>query len=176
MTAASAAQFIFIGVGSNEGDRNSNIEKALELIVSSGDIDIVDQSSFKEYVAAEQCEGQSPFLNGALRIKTELTALDLLHRLQVIERKLGRKDKGDGSARSIDLDILSYEEPVVFSGKTLVLPHPKMLDRIFVLEPLTEIAPNWIHPKTDQPLQSLLESKRDQIDAHQDPEQAISSS
>lgn len=163
-SSASTNQSIFIGVGSNEGNRNLNIENALELLASSGDVDILDQSSFKEYPAVEQCVGQAPFLNGVIRIKTELPALDLLHRLQTIERKLGRKSKGDGSTRSIDLDILSYEEPVVFSGKSLTLPHARMLDRVFVLEPLAEIAPHWIHPKTDLSVQSLLDSKR--VDSH----------
>lgn len=171
-----AAHSVFIAVGSNDGDREANIEKAFEILTSSGDIDITDKSSIREYPAVEQCSGQSPFLNGVIRIKTELPALDLLHRLQVVERRLGRKTKGDGGVRPIDLDILSYEEPVVFSGKTLTLPHPKMMDRDFVLEPLAEIAPKWVHPKHTEDLQSVIQAKKDQSDAHNNSEQALSSS
>ncbi len=147
---------VYIGIGSNEGNRNEYIEKALELIAEIPDTSIVSQSEIREYAAAEVCAGQNDFLNGVIKLDTELLPLELLHKLQVIERRLDRVNKGDGAERSIDLDILSYGEGIIFDGKTLTLPHPKVQFRKFVLEGLNDINPNWIHPASKRTARELL--------------------
>ncbi|MFT5206320.1 MAG: 2-amino-4-hydroxy-6-hydroxymethyldihydropteridine diphosphokinase [Candidatus Omnitrophota bacterium] len=147
---------VYIGIGSNKGDRGEYIEKALELIAEIPDTSIVSQSEVKEYPAVEVCAGQADFMNGVIELDSELLPLELLHKLQVIERRLDRVDKGDGAERSMDLDMLSYGEGIVFSGKTLMLPHPKIQSRNFVLEGLNEINPNWIHPTSKRTANELL--------------------
>ena len=129
----------------------------MELLREIPETEIQAESAFSEYPAAENAEGQSPFLNGVIRIETELPPLELLHKLQVIERKMGRSAKGDSSPRPIDLDILSLGEGVLFEGKNLTVPHPKIHQRRFVLEPLVEIEPDWKHPKLGKTAKELLE-------------------
>lgn len=152
----SHAQSAWVGFGSNLGDRESNIQRALDDIASIPGTRVCERSGFFEFPAAEVREEQPDYINGVLRLETELGPLDLLEKLQIIERKLGRSFKGDHSARPIDLDLLSYGEDVVITGKTLILPHPRMHERRFVLEPLIEICPEWFHPRLKKTARQLL--------------------
>ncbi len=147
----------FVGVGSNQGDRLLLIQRAQELISGIPEIKIHKASQYKEYPAEGVTSDQPPYLNGVLFIETELTPLDLLHKLQVIERQMGRSSKGDYKARVIDLDILAFGDGIIIQGKNLIVPHPRMHLRRFVLEPLCEIRPDWVHPKFQRSARALLE-------------------
>jgi len=148
----------YIALGSNLGDKLQFIETALKEIEEIPETQIASRSGFKEYPAEAPSEGQEPFLNGVIRIETDLMPLELLHKLQVIERKIGRSAKGDGSPRPIDLDVLSYGDEIMIQGKSLNIPHPRLAARRFVLEPLAEIEPEWRHPKLNQTARELLEA------------------
>lgn len=134
----------YIGLGSNLGDRRKNIEKVLELIKTIPSVKIVKSSSFFE-TQPQGCPPASPdFLNSALKIKTSLSAPALLERLQDIEHRLGRKRTKERNApRGIDLDILLYGRQKI-NRPRLIIPHPRLKERPFVLKPLKEIDPGLI--------------------------------
>lgn len=154
--APGAIQSVYVGVGSNTGDRQENIRKALALIREIPSTRIQKESELTEYAAEGVPEPQPAFLNGVILLQTELLPLDLLEKLQIVERRLGRATKGDLAPRPVDLDILSYGPDVVFTGKTLTIPHPKLHERRFVLEPLARLDPAWVHPKLKKTAQELL--------------------
>ena len=148
---------VFVAVGTNQGDRENNIRTALEFMREIPETLIEAQSDFKEYAPEDRNSGQADYRNGVVKLSTDLGPLDLLHKLQVIERKMGRSTKGDGAPRPIDLDILSYGNEVIIQGKTLTVPHPRLAARLFVLEPLAQIAPDWKDPRTGRTASELLE-------------------
>ena len=147
---------VFVAVGTNQGDLEANIASAIESIKEIPDTVLEAQSSFKEYAPEDTASGQPAYRNGVLKIRTDLDPLELLHKLQVIERRMGRASKGDGASRPIDLDILTYGADVVIQGKTLTVPHPRLAHRVFVLEPLAELAPDWKHPRSGKSASELL--------------------
>jgi 2-amino-4-hydroxy-6-hydroxymethyldihydropteridine diphosphokinase len=130
---------VYIGLGANLGNREATITRALELLAADGDIEVVAVSSLRETDPVGY-EDQPKFLNGAAALRTELPPRRLLERLLEVERRLGR-DRSTGprfGPRTIDLDLLLYgsaeiEEP------TLSVPHPRLAERRFVLEPLAEL-------------------------------------
>lgn len=137
------------------------MDKALGFLAQIEDVKIEKISEFRGYPAEGICAGQPDFLNGVIRIETSLEILEVLHKLQGIERRMGRlSGKGEGTPRHLDLDILGWEGGVVIEGKTLVIPHPKMHERIFVLEPLAEIDPDWEHPRLKKTARQLLDEIR----------------
>lgn len=149
---------IFLGIGSNLGDRKANIERALSLLTAeSKDIEVTALSTLIE---TDPVGGppQGKFLNAAARAETDLMPLDLLSRLKNIERRLGRQRSVPNAPRSIDLDILFYDDVIIVEGKSLSIPHPRLAQREFVLRPLAEIAPNLMHPQLKKTVGQLLES------------------
>ena len=149
---------VYLGIGSNLGDRAANVDKALGFLKEHEDIKVLAVSSLIE-TDPEGGAPQSKFLNGAMKIETDLKPLDLLSQLKMIERRLGRvKSDEPNSPRSMDLDILFYDDVVIVSGKTLSIPHPKIAERLFVLKPLFEIAPDLVHPRLNRTVKELLES------------------
>ncbi len=130
---------VFIGLGSNLGDRRHVIRAALDLLEKNPGIKINKISSLIE---TEPVDGppQPFYLNGVLEIFTDLKPADLLHYLQSVEKKLGRKRGVKNGPRTIDLDILLYGEETIETDE-LKIPHPRMWQRDFVIEPLKEIAP-----------------------------------
>lgn len=132
---------VYIGIGSNLGNRQKNIDQAFLLMQESG-IKILKRSSVIE---TEPVGGppQGKFLNAAIEIETQLEPLELLRVLQNIEKKLGRIRTVVNGPRSIDLDILLYEN-VALRMPELTIPHPRMFEREFVLTPLREIAPQML--------------------------------
>ena len=133
---------IYLGLGSNLGDRRKNIKKALFLLEKEG-IKINKISSLFKNKPEEGVKG-GYFLNGVVEVETELSPQELLLTLQKIEALLGRKGKHKmKEARTIDLDILLYGN-LNINQPNLIIPHPKWKKRDFVLKPLSEIAPGKV--------------------------------
>ena len=150
----------YVALGSNLGDKEANLRKALELLQERG-VEVVKTSSFictEPYGVTDQPQ----FLNGVCEVRTSLEPLELLHTLLDIEQKMGRVRLRHWGERNIDLDLLLYED-VVIDTPELKLPHPDMQNRDFVLLPLAEIAPELVHPilqKSIEELSNLYISKR----------------
>lgn len=162
-------QTAFIAIGTNQGDLDAHIRTAIDLIKEIPDTKVEAESSFRDYAPEDAASGQADYRNGVIRLKTDLGPLDLLHKLQVIERRMGRSSKGDGASRVIDLDILSFGQEVIIQGKTLTVPHPRLAARRFVLEPLAELDPDWKHPRSGQTASELLEALKVSTSAAADP-------
>ncbi|OIO36965.1 MAG: 2-amino-4-hydroxy-6-hydroxymethyldihydropteridine diphosphokinase [Candidatus Omnitrophica bacterium CG1_02_46_14] len=147
---------VYLGIGSNLGDRTAHIEKALGFLKGHEEIKVLAVSALIE-TDPEGGLPQGKFLNGAIKIDTDLMPLDLLSQLKIIERRLGRvKSEVLNAPRPMDLDILFYDDVVIMSGKTLRIPHPRVAERIFVLKPLLEIAPDLVHPRLNRTIKELL--------------------
>jgi 2-amino-4-hydroxy-6-hydroxymethyldihydropteridine diphosphokinase len=130
---------IFIGLGSNLGDRERYLREALRLLAERGDIRVLACSSWHETDPVEAPPGSPSFLNGAAEIDTPLDPHALLARLQAVEDRLGRVRTGVvNEPRTIDLDLLFYRRLVV-DDDLLSVPHPRMWQRTFVMKPLAEI-------------------------------------
>lgn len=150
----------YISLGSNIGDRESALRRAIEMLKERAG-DVVAISSFIDTAPVGYIE-QPTFLNAAAKLETALPPEQLMGTLLTIERDLGR-DRAAGipkGPRTIDLDLLLYDDLVVDSPQ-LTVPHPAMHQRRFVLEPLVEIAPDAFHPVLKRPAASLLASLRD---------------
>ena len=128
----------YVGLGSNLGEREATIRHALERLQEDGDVEIVAVSSLRETDPVGY-EPQPDFLNGVAQIRTELEPGTLLTRLQAVEEALGRDRSGPRfGPRTIDLDLLLYGEEEIDEPE-LVVPHPRLAERRFVLEPLAEL-------------------------------------
>jgi 2-amino-4-hydroxy-6-hydroxymethyldihydropteridine diphosphokinase len=135
----------YVALGSNLGDREQMLRSALAAVAAEPGIEVVACSSFRETDPVGFLE-QPRFLNGAAVLVTELTARELLGRLLDVERRLGRTRTGPPlGPRTIDLDLLLYgAETIAEPG--LQVPHPRLHERRFVLEPLVELAPDLVVP------------------------------
>ena len=147
---------VYLGVGSNVGDREAHIQKAVALLRDHEHMQVTAVSALIE---TEPVGGvpQGKFLNGAIRIQTDLMPNDLLAALKNVERRCGRNKSESNMPRTLDLDILLYDDVVIVEGKTLSIPHPRMAERSFVLGPLAEIAPEAVHPRLQKTVRELLE-------------------
>ena len=133
---------VYIGLGANLGNPLTTFEKCLPLI--EGYSEIISKSrlySSAPYGFADQ----PPFINAALRIETKLPPLNLLQKLQKTEKTLGKKVIRKNGPRVIDLDLLLYDD-LYIESEELLLPHPRILDRDFVLRPLHDLNPELSHP------------------------------
>jgi 2-amino-4-hydroxy-6-hydroxymethyldihydropteridine diphosphokinase len=151
---------IYIGIGSNLGDRRANHLEAIDRIGQIPDTKVVRASSL--YESEPLGNAKTWFVNSAIEIETELGAEALLKRLKAIEDAMGRKRvKGKRwGSRIIDLDILLSENEVV-DKRTLKVPHREMHKRRFVLMPLAELAPHVVHPGLGQSVSALLATVKD---------------
>lgn len=148
----------YIGIGSNLGNRQDNIDSAIGTLRARKDISVEKVSRIYE-TEPEGGPKQGKFLNAVLQIETKLTPLELLNSLKKIESDLGRKPADiKWSARIIDLDILLYDD-MVFENKDLIIPHPLMHKRWFVLKPLSDIAKDAVHPVFKKTINELLKEK-----------------
>jgi 2-amino-4-hydroxy-6-hydroxymethyldihydropteridine diphosphokinase len=135
----------YIGLGANLGDREKSLREAVERLAAEAGIDVVAVSSFRETDPVGYAE-QPPFLNGAVALETELAPRELLARLLTIERALGRERGGPRyGPRTIDLDLLLYGDETV-DEPGLSVPHPRLAERRFALEPLVELDPDLALP------------------------------
>ncbi len=152
---------VFLGLGSNLGDREKNIKEAVRQLQESGIAGEMRTSSLYE-TEPEGIKEQPLFLNAILEMETDLSPRDLLDMLQAIEKRLGRKKVQKWGPRIIDLDILLYGD-LILREEDLEIPHPLLAKRSFVLDPLAEIAPGTIHPR----LKMTISDLRDNLKAHQ---------
>ena len=149
----------YIGIGSNLGDRLGYIQQSVTMLSSFVGIDVLETSGFYE-TEPYGFKEQNWFVNAIIKIKTTLLPIDLLHACQSVEEKLGRVRGKKWGPRTIDLDILFYDDLVVNSD-ILTIPHPGMKDRAYCIVPMLELDENFIHPvlkKTMLQIHSDLES------------------
>jgi 2-amino-4-hydroxy-6-hydroxymethyldihydropteridine diphosphokinase len=134
----------YVGLGANLGDREATMWRAIELL-DGGGIEVVAVSSFRETDPVDY-EDQPRFLNAAVALETDLSPRELLDRLLGVERELGRTRDGPRyGPRRIDLDLLLYEEQIV-EEPGLIVPHPRLAERRFALEPLADLDPMLMIP------------------------------
>ena len=150
----------FIGIGTNLGDRQRNYKAALEKIAALKDTRVIGKSSM--YESEPHGKARNWFLNGVVEITTEMEAAPLLKELQKIEVALGRKREAAKTSvsREMDLDLLLFDHDTIDS-RTLKVPHPEMGNRKFVLLPLAELAPAFLHPLSGTSVSSLLATTPD---------------
>ena len=144
---------IYLGIGSNLGNRKINIEKAKFNLIENN-IKILQSSNYYESLSWPN-PNYPKFLNIVLKISTTLKILDLLKKCKDIEIKLGRKKSAKNSPRKCDIDILDYNKTIK-NLKKIILPHPRMHNRNFVLLPLFEINKDWKHPITKEHIKRLM--------------------
>lgn len=144
---------IAISLGSNLGNREYNIVMALNDLSAAGNINLRSVSSLYE-TEPVGFQNQPPFLNAAAEIDTRLGPLELLDTCLAVERQLGRTREVRWGPRIIDIDLLIYHQTEMYHDK-LILPHPCLHERRFVLEPLAEILPDVLIPKAGTPSQLL---------------------
>jgi 2-amino-4-hydroxy-6-hydroxymethyldihydropteridine diphosphokinase len=150
---------VFLGLGTNLGDREANLRTAVGNIIENIGR-VVSLSSVYE-TEPWGFRTKDLFLNMVAEVETKLKPSGLLGRMLMIEAKMGRLRSGKGySSRIIDLDILLYGEEILDS-KSIVIPHPKLHERRFVLVPLCEIAPDLIHPVLKKDIKTLLRECKD---------------
>ncbi len=152
---------VYIGIGSNLGDKLNHCEKAISEILKIDHHKLLAKSSFFKTQPVGNTS-QDWFVNGVIKIETPLEAVELLRTLKTIESRLGRMKTYRWGPRTIDLDILFFDDEEIHTEE-LQIPHPHIQDRQFVLTPLAEIDRNLVHPVFKKPVHELLNnSKEDQ--------------
>jgi 2-amino-4-hydroxy-6-hydroxymethyldihydropteridine diphosphokinase len=144
-----------IALGSNQGDSLSILESSLNVLSQFPGINLKTTSSWYQTKAVGTAEAQADYLNGCALLSAEQTPEELLAILQATEIQFGRTSKGDLQPRTLDLDLLFYGD-LVLNSPVLTLPHPRMIERAFVLVPLAEIAADWIEPVSGTKIAKLL--------------------
>ena len=145
-------KIVYLSIGSNLGNRFLNIEKAKFLLLEEG-IKVIKSSNFYETLSWPNPKNPK-FYNVVLKTKTRLSDIKTLNICKQIEKSLGRKKNKRNSPRECDIDIVDYDQRS--KKKNIILPHPRMHTRNFVLIPLYEIDRNWRHPITKEHIKSLI--------------------
>jgi 2-amino-4-hydroxy-6-hydroxymethyldihydropteridine diphosphokinase len=144
----------YVGLGANLGDRERTLREAVDALAVEEGIEVVSVSALRETEPVGVGE-QPRFLNGAVELETTLTARELLDRLLAVEQRFGRiRIPGEHGPRTLDLDLLLYGDEVI-DEPGLTVPHPRLHERRFVLEPLAELDPGLIVPGRGD-MESLL--------------------
>jgi 2-amino-4-hydroxy-6-hydroxymethyldihydropteridine diphosphokinase len=152
----------YIGIGSNVGVQINKIDFAVELINENPYCEVISVSSIYESAPYGEIE-QEDFFNAVIKIETLFEPKDLFHFLKSVENRVGRKLAIKWGPREIDLDILFYND-LIYSDEDITIPHKDLLNRDFVLVPLTEIAPDLIHPECNKKISeiSIFQPKADE--------------
>jgi 2-amino-4-hydroxy-6-hydroxymethyldihydropteridine diphosphokinase len=147
---------IYIAIGSNMGDREERVLHAVHKMRAFANVKKI--STLGESDAVEANQGQPKFINAVVELDTAFEPEEVLDELLRIEEELGRniEEKGKNLPREIDLDLVVYGNEVVKTDR-LIIPHPKMTQRRFVVAPLAELNPKWVHPETGETIQSILQ-------------------
>jgi len=145
---------VFIAIGSNLGDREANCRSAIEHLKGDPRVRVIKESAFYETEPWGKTE-QPAFINAAVEIETDLAPKELLALLKNIEDRVGRKARERWGPREIDLDIIFYGDRVI-KEEGLTIPHPEAHNRRFVIEPIAEMAPEFIHPVLEEKLYDIL--------------------
>ena len=143
---------VYIGIGSNLGNRINNIEKAKYLLNFNG-IKIVKSSSYYETLSWPDIS-KPKFINIVIQSRTKFPPKKLLEIFKSIEKKLGRKKDAKNYPRTCDIDIISYYQKI--ESGNIIIPHERMHKRNFVLIPLYELDKNWLHPKSKDNIKKLI--------------------
>jgi 2-amino-4-hydroxy-6-hydroxymethyldihydropteridine diphosphokinase len=144
-----------IALGSNQGNSLSILESALESLALTPGVTLVTRSSWYQTKAIGP--PQPDYLNGCAILHVTITPEDLLNVLLAIETRFGRVRQQHWGPRTLDLDLLLFDD-LVLDTPTLQIPHPRMIERAFVLAPLAEIAPNWVEPVSQTAIATLVEA------------------
>ena len=148
---------VCLALGANLGEREANLARTIELLERKIEIDAV--SDWLPTAPVGGPPGQGEYLNGALIGRTALTAEELLALCLTTEKILGRK-RGEGvprwAARTIDIDLIFYGAQIIDRPPELIVPHPRAHEREFVLRPLAQIAPDFVHPILQKTVRQLL--------------------
>jgi len=144
---------VFLSIGSNLGDKKDNCFKAVKMLADEGLKIIKVSSSYN--TKAWGYKNQPDFVNIAVECYTEMQPEQLLTKVKEIEKAMGREKSFKWGPRIIDIDILFYDD-VVINTELLKIPHPYIPEREFVLRPMAEIAPDFIHPVLKKDIQTLL--------------------
>lgn len=151
-------RLLLVGLGSNIGDREKQIREAVFQIETS-DIKLLALSPVYES-EPWGVDHQTSYLNAVAAFSTRLEAIQILQHLQFVEKQLGRNSKSDLKPRTIDLDILGLGN-LVLESPEFQIPHPRMADRKFVLQPLVDVCPDWVHPISVKGPNEMLKNCRD---------------
>ena len=151
---------VFLCLGGNLGDRKENLENAIELLEKNAGT-IIKRSSVYETASWGNTD-QPAYLNQVLQLTTDLSAENLLDTCLNVERNLGRTRTMKWENRLIDIDILFFNSEIINIAK-LKIPHPLLHERLFVLKPLNEIAPGYIHPVYNKTVKELFENCSDPL-------------
>jgi 2-amino-4-hydroxy-6-hydroxymethyldihydropteridine diphosphokinase len=144
---------VYLGIGSNVGDREANLREALERLEAAG-IRVARRSSIYE-TEPRDLRDQPWFLNAVVEVETDLFPLQLFAHIQNVEREMGRRRLTPKGPRNIDIDILFYGRSVIDTAD-LQVPHPRIAQRRFVLEPFSEIASEFRHPVSGKTAREML--------------------
>ena len=150
----------YIGFGSNIDNRFNYINQALQLLLDADDVSLIQISSLYETEPVGY-EEQNWFLNGVVAVETDLSVHQLLALLKGIEQLVGRQHRARWRPREVDLDLLIYNQCCI-NTSNLIVPHPEMHRRSFVLVPFAEIAPDVLHPIFQQNIRTLLSNLNDE--------------
>jgi 2-amino-4-hydroxy-6-hydroxymethyldihydropteridine diphosphokinase len=145
----------FIALGSNLGDRRSTLQGAIAALADTGGLVVAKVSAFHETEPVGGPPGQERFLNAAAVVQTTLDPFALLQVLRAIEGRFGRTRTVQWGERTLDLDLLLFDDRIVDTPE-LTIPHPRLSERRFVLEPLAEVAPDAVDPVTKRTIVDLL--------------------
>lgn len=146
---------VIISIGSNLGDKIGNCESAIEALSQLNYTTVLKKSPFYKTAPVDYLE-QDWFVNAAVKVRTDLSPFGLLEQMQQIQRRAGRlKDPIPFGPRIVDLDIIFYDDAVIETAE-LVVPHPRMHKRAFVLQPICDIDPQLVHPVMGLQVKDLL--------------------
>ncbi len=144
---------VILGLGSNQGDPKQNLDRAVEALRDLGQV-----KETAPYILSkpEGYDAQPDFVNTVVLLSTPYKPADLLRKLKALESKLGRVPTFRNGPRVIDLDILFYDDQIIFDDEAMLfVPHPRLHEREFVLKPLSYLLPDYVHPKLGKTVTAL---------------------